>query len=306
MDAQIYKPSGETFTLEEYGIIAHDFKVSSIEISPEYQQVDGGDGNIDYGAVFGNRTISVPFTMKAYDLMDYPLLRDKLFSLILDKRPFYIRELRRSKYQAYSFVDLHEPAKNSEESSNMYVGGKRYLVRLQNTFELEQMLKYGDGELVFETTNLPFAESIGTTADIDKNGLTYDSGIWAYGMGLLYEDESHQYTHTGTSFRIYNAGNVPLHHPFEEELKITISDVLGSSSYLELTNTTTGDTFRVNEGVGSDKTIVLDGPNITNNGLQYFRKTNRKFITLVPGWNQFTIKGASSAKVSFDMPFYYL
>ena len=64
--------------------------------------------------------------------------------------------------------------------------------------------------------------------------------------------------------------------------------------------------FRINEFVSNDRTIMLDGANITSNGLQYLRQTNKGFIELDPGWNLFTISGASRAKIDFDFPFYYL
>ena|SRR5690625_3009788 len=124
-------------------------------------------------------------------------------------------------------------------------------------------------------------------------------------MGLLYDDESHIYTHTGTSFLIYNAGDIPV-HPFEQKLVITISDVQGSSSYLQLINETNNTVFRVNEGVSGNQEIMIDGANITSNGLQYLRKTNKQFIELNEGWNDFRITGASRATVAFDFPFYYL
>src|SRR5699024_1545094 len=138
-----------------------------------------------------------------------------------------------------------------------------------------------------------------------RDGISANEELWGFGMGLIADNESLKYTHTGTLFKIFNAGNVPI-HPFEQELKITISDVVGSSDYLELENTTNGTIFRVNEGVSSSQEIVIDGANITSNGLQYLRQTNKQFIELDVGWNDFRINGATDAKVSFDFRFYYL
>src|SRR5699024_1640364 len=130
---------------------------------------------------------------------------------------------------------INEKPKMNENTNNSYVGGKRYLVRLQNTYELEQVEVYGEGDLVFETTELPFTESIGTTQDIESNGdITYNAELWSYGMGLLHDDESHKYTHNTSNFKIYNAGiNI---HPFEQMLEIKIENV--SKGY-ELKNNTT-------------------------------------------------------------------
>src|SRR5690625_1300705 len=417
MDVEITKKNGESFKLSEYDIQAQDFNVSSIELMPTYGSIEGRSGAVDYGADYGSRTISVPFYLRAYDMHDYPLLRDELFAMVASRESFYIRELRRT--SEFTTCD--------DGYDDEYVGGKRYLVRLSNVIDLDQQRTYGFGEMVFETTELPFAESIGTSADIDnpeliplipdlweqgyinnatgghvsnsttlrtkdyyplkpnteyslqtsgnyeivlvqfdinKNALgtsnsiyadkdfglvdikshenaqcyrTYvrrlndpaeeletdmignqlkaslikkNSGInskdelWGFGMGLIADDDSLIYTHTGTEFKIFNPGIEV--HPFEQDLTIEISDVVGSTSYLQLENQTTGDIFRVTEAVNGNQLIKLDGPNITSNNLQYLRKTNRKYITLAPGWNNFRITGATSAKVSFDTRFYYL
>ena len=303
MDIEINK-NGETYRLEDYGIHVKDFIVSSIPLEPQNGVIEGRAGTVDYGAYFGSRTIKVPFIMQSKDLLDFPLLRDFLFSIVVSKEPFYIRERRRKKYQAYDFVDTNEKAKDDEESRNNFVGGKRYKVRLQDSFDIDQSLEYGEGEFIFETTDLPFAESIGTTQDIEENGVDANDELWGFGMGLISDDTSLQYTHEGSKFSIYNAGNIPV-HPFEQELKIVISDVVGSSSEFTLKNETTGDVFTVNERVDTFREITIDGANITRDGLQYLRKTNKQFITLKPGWNDFIIREADSAKVEFDFRFYY-
>lgn len=290
MDVMITKANGHTFSLDSLGVVARDFNVSSIPIEANYGNAEGRHGTIDYGATYGTRTISVPFYFKAEDTLDYPLLRDELFGMISTLQPFYIRELRRDTYQT---------------GDNTLVGGKRYLVRLRNEINLEQTLDYGFGELTFETTGLPFAESIGTTLDIERDGINADTAIWGYGMGLIADNESLRFTHTANLFRIYNAGNVAV-HPFEQDLKITINNVVGSTSFLELRNETNGTVFRVNEAVTTSEVITLDGPNITINGLQALRRTNRKYIELSPGWNDFRLTGVTSARVTVDARMYYL
>lgn len=299
MDIEIQR--GDRVDLfEEHGILVQDFLVSSIPLLPNYTEVEGSDRLIDGGASYGQRTIAVPFQLKAQNLGDFPRLRDLLFSLVQSKESFYIRELRRQKALAYAFVDTTQPAMMDHETNNRYANGKQYKVRLQNTFNIEQIRKDGEGELVFETTELPFAESIGTTADIQTNGLD-DERLWSDGMGLD-EAEGLSYQHNSSTFRIFNAGTQPI-HPYEQRLKITF-DNLTTGLWMELENLTTGDVFRVNESA-SGKTIVLDGPNITANGLQYYRKTNRRFLTLAPGWNDFIIRNTTSRRINFDFVFYY-
>ncbi len=290
MDVEITKINGDSFRLSKYDVTAQDFIVGSIPVTGLYGTVEGRAGTVDYGADFGQRPITVPFYMEANDFADYPLLRDELFALIISQDPFYIREMRRVTYQT---------------GENQLVGGKRYKVRTVGGFDIEQQFRYGFGELEFETVDLPYAESVGTTQDIDKNGISADSGLWGFGMGLIADDESLKYSFTETSFRVYNAGNVPI-HPFMQSLKISISDITGSGNSLELRNRTNGTLFKTNEKVSSSQTIILDGANVTSNGLQYLRKTNRGYIGLETGWNEFTVSGARSAEVALDFRFYYL
>lgn len=301
MDIQINKKNGESFTLSEHGIVVKDFIVSSIPLEGIYDKVEGGNKQIDYGATYGSRTITVPFTLLAYDLIDFPLLRDTLFGLVHDAESFYIRELRRPKKLNYAFVDTTEAPRMDPQTENRLVGGKRYLVRLQSTFDIEQIALRGEGELIFETTELPFAESVGTTADIDRNGISANEELWGFGMGLMSVDETLTYTHTGTRFRVFNAGNVNI-HPFEQELKITITNL--NAPNFRMRNLTNGSEFEIIESVTESQTIVIDGANVASNGLAFLRNTSMEYIELSPGWNEFQL--SRSATVKFDFRFYYL
>jgi len=291
MDVEITKLSGESFRLSEYDVYARDFIVESIEVIPNYSAVDGRNGRVDNGATYGGRGISVPFLYKAADMHDVALLRDELSGLTVDREPFYVRELRRLKYHpGHVYGD-------ESEYGDRLIGGKRYLVRAASTFDVEQTALYGFGDLSFETTELPFAESVGTTADIEQYGISDERGIWGFGMGLISDDESLKYTHTAYSFRIYNAGNVSV-CPFERDIKITVK---GAASGYKLTNMTTGESF---EYIGWESgELALDGAYVTMNGIQALRDTNRHFISLTPGWNEFTQNQAK--EISFDFRFYY-
>ena len=327
MDLQVNKKNGESFTFEEHGVIVKDFIVSSIPLISNYSRVEGSDRQLDNGVEYGSRTIRVPIHAQSYDLADFPLLRDKLFSLVTGKESFYIREMRRVKKLAYAFVDTNEPARMDPDTDNRFVGGKRYLVRLQNAFELQQMETAGEGELIFETTELPFAESIGTTQDIINDGINAD--LWGKGMGLdavsglkyrftlLRSDLMSQQmvlpfqpiqvdpeSIVDRRFKIYNAGNVPV-HPFEHYLKITVFNTNENHGFFRLRNTSNGTELTVNDGLEEDETLVVDGPNVKINDLNALRRTTKEYITLEPGWNDFVMRGVDRATIEFDFRFYY-
>src|SRR5690625_2167207 len=177
--------------------------------------------------------------------------------------------------------------------------GKRHKVVLDANFmPIRHNPINGTAVIPFITCEPHFSESIGTTADIDSNGLRYSDELWSYGMGLLYDNESHRYTHSARSFEIYNAGNVPI-HPFQQELKISI---IGAGDGIELRKKKKDEGFRLTDQING--VIVMDGVIVTDNGIQALRKTNRQFISLAPGWNEFTQNG--TARISFDFRFYYL
>ena len=258
------------------GVKPLDIFISSINKERETSRVEGSHLKRDNGFVYGERDIELDLWMKAHDTEDYRLLRDKVYALF--DRVGYI----------------------SEE----YQKGKRYKVNVDDQYipeRIEGTRMFAEAKIVCTTDGLPFAESIATTSLIDKNGVSTNDALWGYGMGIIADDESQQYTHTSSKFRIYNAGNVPI-HPFQQDLKIEISGVTGKN--FEMRNVTTGDVFKVTDNLKSSDVVVLDGHEIKINGLQALRKTNRKYISLAPGWNEFRLN--RTAKVIFDFRFYYL
>lgn len=292
MDVQIIRMNGQTMKLSEINVQVQDFRVGSMEIRPTYLDVEGANGRIHTGSTYGVRTITVPFYFKGQDLLDVAMIRDKLFEVITSVEPFYVRELRRLEYQ---------------NGDNLFVGGKRYKVQLSSTFDADQQLKYGFGELEFETTDLPFAESIGKSSDIQRDGVTSTSGLWGVGMGIITDPASRVYKHNAVSskqFKVYNPGHIPV-HPFEQEMKITISNVAGSTAGFMLKNHTNLSTATITVPLYVSDTIVYDGPNIRRNGLEFLRNTKKDFIELVPGWNTLEVFNCTSATLEFDFRFYY-
>lgn len=261
------------------GLRPLDIFIHSIEKRTVSFDVEGVPGKKYVGSTDGGRLIEVSVGLQSDDTKDYRLLRDEAYAFFADDY-FYLSE--------------------------SYQKGKRFKVSVIEPFiptRLNQ--RVASVGFMLQTTELPYAESIGTTQDIQANGISSEDELWGYGMGLLAEDDSLVYTVNGMQpFMIYNAGNVPI-HPFQQELKITMtapSSVL-SGSYVELKNLTNGTTFRMDEKLMPNEQIIIDGPNITKNGLQALRKTNKQFIQLSPGWNHFECN--VNATIEFLFRFYY-
>src|SRR5699024_9273268 len=171
-----------------------------IPSTPFERQWSGGEDGIpqrNSGAYPLPKTIESHIFLSAYDYFDYELLRDYLYGLFGFNKPFYI-------------VSKTQP-------------GKRHKVVLETSFMPDRIgNKAGTAVIPFVTSESPFAESIGTTQNIQQNGIDANDELWGFGMGLLPDDESHIYTFNNqSSFKIYNAGSVGI-HPFEQELEIEI------------------------------------------------------------------------------------
>lgn len=268
---------GKEYNFDEADIRTLDFIVSSPVANNFFKSLDGMNGVIDYGTTFGEREITGYFLAKSSDIPTFSLLRDEIFSYLSTGQPFYLIESR--------------------------MGGKQWLVKVKDSYDIPQKGFLGKFDVKFVVMS-GFAESILTTQDIQKNGLV-NSGDWSFGMGLESVDDSELvYTHTGNSFKVFNAGNVEV-HPFEAFLKIEIKNVTGSSQKFSLINRTNGSRLVINKAVASSEVWIIDGPVIKRNSLMAASDTSKEFISLVPGWNTFEITGATSATVSFDFKFLY-
>lgn len=277
----IQRKDGTMYDLLDAGIRTRNVLISSSTPIHHFEEVEGGNGVIDYGTTYGPREITCYYRAQSSSITGFSLLRDEIFNLFRTEESFYLIEKRER--------------------------GKRWLVKVVNPFAIPQRNVYGDFEVEFIGIR-GVSESIGTTQDIHNNGINADDGLWGFGMGLEAVDESLIYTHNATvnkPFFIYNAGDVSI-HPFEQKFKMTISNVRGSTERFQITNHTNGSRARINVPLRSTDVVVYDGPNVTRNKLTFLRDTRKDFIELSPGWNNFRIYYCDSATISFDFPFYYL
>jgi len=257
------------------GVKPLDIFISSISKERVTHRDDNSSLLVDKGSIYATRTIELDMWLTSHDTQDYRLLRDELYAMLDDV--CYV-------------VEQYQP-------------GKRYTIRIGDEFIPERLpnnQRNAQAKVSCSVVGLPFAESIETTDYIDKNGLRYSDEKWQYGMGLLYDEESHKYTHDSTSFRIYNAGNVPI-HPFQQDLLIELTGITGSG--FEMKNITTGDVFKINDEMKPSDVFVIDRAGMLLNQTQGLRKTNKNYITLANGWNEFRLN--KPAKTRFEFRYYY-
>ena len=274
MDLIIERLNGQVYNTSDLGMRIKYFNVSPPAVTTATNNVLGRDGVVDEGSQFRLRTIDMQADFWAVDKLDFPLKRNEIFKMFQSKEAFYI-------------TDSREPA-------------KRWFVKTRGDYRLWPIkLTKGEVDIMFDTVNQPFAESMGTSL----NPRRFDEETWQIGQGLLDEVQDTDYIHSTRNFCIYNSSDI-LIDPRVHDIKITFK---GVSNGLSITNTTTGDVFVHNGQTGANDTIELDGIRMLKNGESIFRDTNHRLITLEPGYNDFVINGATEGEfeIIFEFRFYY-
>jgi hypothetical protein len=270
---KIIRKDGKPYDCYELGLFVNSFKDGGIVLDHDPIDMPGRDGLLDGETRRKERKMSAEITIEAVDHYDYDLLKDEVYRLFDSKESFYI-------------VRDVQP-------------GKRYEVKCDSPFSIARTAyELGEFSISFVAYR-PFAESIGGTID----PMTFDSGLWQIGQGLIAEDV--KYTHNTTSFRIFNAGDITI-DPKSMDLKIKYK---GMSNNLSIKNVTTGDLWNYTGITTTAHDIItLDGVKAYRNVVgSIFGKTNWGLITLKSGWNDFVLTGATGDfKIEFYFRFYYL
>lgn len=248
---------GALIDLDTLGVRTKDFIVSSPAPEHVTENVVGSNGLIDMGSTAGPRNITVLFKLIVKRSDEFSTMRDLIYELLTVDKPFYLMEKRST--------------------------GKQWLVKVSDSFNIEQQFLYGDFQVNF-TAHSGYSESVGTTTSASTFEHLTD-------LPVTYTDYTNIYA---TKFKIYNAGERINPRSINDYLKITYK---GNSDNLKIKNITTGDVWEYGGTSNAGDTIVLEGILSNKNGLSIVRQTNLGVITLDPGWNEFEITGAPDVRL---------
>lgn len=269
MNLLIIRKSGAAYSLADFGIKTLDFEVDSLVAHTVSEQISGRDGHVDVGTWYEARTMRASLFVQDYDSQ----LRNEIFRIFASRESFYL-------------IDDREL-------------GKRWDVKVSGGFSVQQVAQDKGRFTVEFIAARPFAESV-------KNTLSTDDTFYGNQVRQLFSastDAEPSYEFTANTFSVYNAGDVAI-DPRELPLSITYR---GASTDLRIRNLTTGDDWRHTGSTNSADAITLDGVRSTRNNLSIFGATNRKLITLAPGWNDFQLTGTSGEfSIAFDFRFYFI
>ncbi|HGZ7661508.1 TPA: phage tail domain-containing protein, partial [Staphylococcus aureus] len=159
-----------------------------MQINTKYQDKENMNGRILMGSNYISRDIVVPCFCVVKNRSDIAYMRDMLYSLTTDIEPMYLREIRRKEELNYRFTqpisdDYVKLDKNnfpdyeySRHDQQIYVNGKQYKVIFNGVINPKQKGNKVSFELKFETTELPYGESIGTSLELEENKKV---GLWS-------------------------------------------------------------------------------------------------------------------------------
>lgn len=246
------------------------FRILSPTPDHETEKIDGRHGSLYLETTLQERKMHSKIMIEPVDIIDFDLTRDELFRVFNPLNKFYIiRDLQPN---------------------------KRLEVSVDGDFDVDYLsLEDGEFEIDF-VIHSTFLESIGNTL----NPLTTDSNLWQVGQGLIGDDMI--YVHSTNTFKIFNAGDIEV----DPRVFPLVIKFKGPSTNLIIRNKTTGDVWSYTGQTQATDVIEINQIRSLKNGTSIFKDTNKKLISIAPGWNDFEITGATSPfEISFDFRFYY-
>lgn len=149
---------------------------------------DGRPGRVNYHSEDEYRTITLLVQSTAYDMQDVAHLRDSISELFDGE--LMLREMRIKSVE----VEYESPGQRTGElqlEAPEYVNGKQIKVTMVNSPEIDDTTLVSTFTVEFETTELPYFETIYTTLELHDSG--FDANAEKYGLVDNIHDEKVQY-----------------------------------------------------------------------------------------------------------------
>ncbi|GAA5361386.1 phage tail domain-containing protein [Streptococcus uberis] len=265
MDLLVQK-SDQSFTFSEIGLRIIDIDDSSSSLEVDSRTVKGRSGKIFAGSRFGTKKIKVSgrFTVPSIQLfMDK---KDTVNGLLVDSEPFYITKMYPTNENIYDFELPGKKSGDLDLLNQPHTAWKyRWKVHISSEPDYNFIGKTSLGlkynfTMTFETSELPFGETIPKTASSVGGNLSY-------------------------------AGTAPfsqLEYPWTVELTSSGGQ---SSFYLEVDGRRW--TYQHSAPLNSGDVIVMSGVSTMLNKVNVTARTNHEYFILKP-------KITKSIKVNTD------
>ncbi|MDN6423306.1 MAG: phage tail family protein [Tetragenococcus koreensis] len=243
-----------------------------MEVNENTTEINGTDGVLLGPATFGPFNLVLNFSFKGVDIKDLKLIKQKLRGLLFRREPFFVwhSDAPGKKYAVY--CDSNE----NEDLTNSFA-----------TFAVTFVVYKG------------YSESLKMT---DEFNLLSEE--WQFEQGLEIDD-SIEYTHHATNFKIFNGSTDTIDPLLRHQLQIKIN--MDAPNGFKLTNKTTGDVFEYKESIKSSQQLVLNGVHPFLGSKRVGINTNWQWITLKNGFNNVEVTGKDIKNVTTQwiFPFIY-
>lgn len=178
MDLLIEKGDSRTY-LSQLKVLVTKFEEGAPAITRNSTQIQGRNGNVDFGGWHTSKEIEVEGFYRADGLDEETTLRERLYALLSDTDGFYITEMR-----GELTPDFERPGENE---GNLYEqlttrpSHKRFFVYAKS-IEPELQGNIGGAVLykltmTFTTMKLPYGESVPTDLEIKPNVAYYSENL---------------------------------------------------------------------------------------------------------------------------------
>ena len=258
------------------GLMPLDIFVGSIAKERATETIEGRSGIVDYGTNYVDRPVELSMWINSSDTTDYRLLRNELYALFDTGNAFYIEETR--------------------------VPSRVLKVAVDESFIPDRLtIRNASVDVTCRTLDSVFWESKYTTLELHDSG--YSATAEKYGLVDNIDDEKVKYRFTESNFTVYNAGNVTV-EPESMMLNIIVNAVQSDNNFT-IRNKTTGEEI-VLKRASAGHAFRIHGMVIGLGGItNIFRDTNRRFISLAPGDNQFEILNGTFGEIRFEFKYLY-
>ena len=258
------------------GVKPLDIFVSSVNKRRLTEDFEGRSGTLNYGYDYGERSVDLSLWLEAHDTIDYRLIRNELYAFFDTHDVFYVEETRvPSRVLKVTIDESYIPERINQTHSSV--------------------------EISCRTLDSVFWESKYTTLELHGSG--YSATAEKYGLVDNIDDEKVKYRFTENNFTVYNAGNVTI-DPESMYISMSFYYCTIPNGKMTVKNLTTGDTLIINS-TENRRHIRQDGMVFTIGAVNRFRDTNRRFISLAPGDNQFEVTGATFDEARIDFKYLY-
>ena len=269
----IQRLDGTTYNLDDLGIRVISFDPPSPNYQYTFTQIHKLKATLTDTQI-QQTTIPLVVRVKAKNVYDYELMRQRVMKIFAGYESFYV--------------------------INMRIPTMRWKVRAEAFgFPRQGSFWYSQPITINLVCGEGFAESTFTTAD---NDFTVPSGSMSWGLDVPSDEKIAYKFANQNSFDFWNLGHIPLN---ADERPVLIEFKGNVGSQLTIENKTTNQTLTFSKALNSGNNLKIYGMKPVLDGAPVFQYSSHEYLDFAVGKNEIVVSGAQNWSMSFTTRFYY-